>query len=101
MSKSSPADLAVAFRSLPRRSSEAAAADTPPQLITATNAAVDGAIQAAAALLGATATADSVAAAIEARRARDWTDADLDALQAQAFAAAAAIRTLQDSAERD
>lgn len=101
MSKSSPADLAVAFRSLARRSSDAAGPESPPELITATNAAVDRAIQAAAALLGTTTTAVGVAATIEARRAQDWTERDLDALREQAFAAAAAIRTLQDSAHRD
>ena len=98
MSASAPSDLAVAFRSLPRRLREASSSDdvTPAEITTATNA-VEAAIASAATLLSCSPNADGVAAAIQSRKAREWTAADLAGIQQAANAAAAAIRGLQAS----
>jgi hypothetical protein len=97
MSNSSPADLAVAFRSLPRRLKEASPENASTAAIAQAQQAVSGAISAAAGILGSAADAEAVAAAIQARKAREWTDTDLRALQDHAYEAARAIRALQDS----
>jgi Pyruvate/2-oxoacid:ferredoxin oxidoreductase gamma subunit len=95
MSASAPSDLAVAFRSLPRRLKEAPGDDAAPTAIATAEAAVSAAIGRAASVLGCSPSAESVAAAILARKAREWTDADLAAIQQSANEAAAAIRGLQ------
>ena len=100
MSKSTPSDLAVAFRSLPRRLSQAPNDDTPAAAIAAAASAVDSALVEAAAVVGSTADAAAIAAAIDARDLRDWTDSDLTALQTAADRGAAAVRTLANLAER-
>ena len=100
MSTSSPADLAVAFRSLHRRLRDAATEDVPPQAVTTAETAVTAAVSRAADVLGCNAEAESVAAGLTARHASDWTDADLAAIQAAADQAARAIRELSDLAER-
>ncbi|MEO6122383.1 MAG: hypothetical protein ABIR32_01640 [Ilumatobacteraceae bacterium] len=97
MTTSSPADLAVAFRSLPRRLEQAPNDDTPTPAIAAAAAAVHDAIVSAATLLGSAATAESVAVAIEHRHLPDWDDVDLTTLQATAIRAAQAIRDLEDT----
>lgn len=95
MSASAPSDLAVAFRSLPRRLREASSDDAAPAAIATAEAAVNTAIAAAAAVLGCSPTAEAVATAIQARKAREWTGGDLAAIQQHANEAAAAIRGLQ------
>jgi len=95
MSASAPSDLAVAFRSLARRLREGSSDDVPAAAIATAQAGVDAAIASAAAVLGCTASAEAVASAIESRKAREWTDADLAAIQRSANEAAAAIRGLQ------
>jgi hypothetical protein len=97
MSASAPSDLAVAFRSLARRLKEAVSDDTPPTAIAGAESAVSAAIASAATVLHCSPTADAVASAIQARKAREWTDADLAAVQRNANEAAAAIRGLQTS----
>ena len=97
MSASAPSDLAVAFRSLPRRLREGSSDDVPAAAVATAQAGVAAAIASAAAVLGCAASAEAVASAIQARKARDWTDADLAAIQSSANAAAAAIRGLQTS----
>ncbi|MCU1389660.1 MAG: hypothetical protein JWL72_2998 [Ilumatobacteraceae bacterium] len=99
MSTSSPADLAVAVRSLHRRLDEAST-DAPPAAIATARADVDAAVAAAAARLGCSASAETVAAAITSRRPEDWHDGALADVQASADAAARAIRALADAAER-
>jgi hypothetical protein len=83
VSKSTPADLEVAFRSLTRRRLEA--------IETAEGAPVDGLlgdldrhIADAAALLGAAPDARAVADAIASRKINDWDAADLDELRRHA-----------------
>ena len=95
MSASAPSDLAVAFRSLPRRLKEAASDDVSAAAIAAAEAGVNAALAAAAATLGCGASAESVAAAIQARKAREWSNTDLAAVQRSANEAAAVIRGLQ------
>jgi len=100
MSKSSPRDLAVAFRSLARRLHDAHDDDTPPDVSASATSEVRNAIAGAAAVLGSSATAEGVADAIASRRNDEWTDADLDAIQKQADAAARAVRTVQNLSKR-
>jgi hypothetical protein len=97
MSKSSPADLAIAFKSLPRRLREAAQEGPSPAEVTAATAAVDAAIAAAASVMRSAPTAEAVSDAIASRHPIDWTDSDLDAVQNHANAAARAIRDLEDA----
>jgi len=100
MTKSSPRDLAVAFRSLARRLHDAHNDETPADVSASATAEVHQAIARAAAVLGSPATAEGVADAIASRRNDQWTDADLTAIQEDADAAARAIRTVQNFSER-
>lgn len=100
MSTSSPADLAVAFRSLPRRLREAAEDDAPPQAVSVATSAVSAALGRAADVLGSAVTADAVAAALTSRKPEAWADAELVAIQHAADEAARAIRELANFGER-
>jgi hypothetical protein len=104
MSKTTPDDLVVAYRSLPRRRAEAVdAADAAPVggLLTE----FDQHIAAAAALLGTAADPQAIASAISARPARDWDGATIDRLRHHATEAGAVLRRIADLAppvdERD
>ena len=99
MSISSPADLAVAFRSLPRRLHQASGPTAPPSAIARTQAEIAASVQSAAELLGCTATSDAVGLAIEQRELNDWVATDIATLQAYAQTAARALRQLEDLAE--
>ena len=100
MSKSTPADLAVAFRSMSRRRTEAvdAAKDAPVGELLGE---LDAQIAGAAALVGVPPDAAAVADAITARPARDWDVATLDALREHAVAAAAVLRRITESGPAD
>jgi hypothetical protein len=100
MTTSTPADLAVAFRSLHRRLGQAPSEETPPDAVTRAGDAVQAAITNAAVQLGSAATAEGVAAAIDHRHLSDWQQSDLDALQREALAAAKAIRDLENASGR-
>ncbi len=100
MTTSSPADLAVAFRSLPRRLKEAAADDAPPEAVSVAASAVSSAVGRAAGVLGTADTADAVATELGNRKPEDWTDGDLEAVQRAADEAARAIRELADVGDR-
>ncbi len=96
MSKSSPDDLVVAFRSFNRRRAESVAA--------AEGASVSGLLgesdrhlAAAAALLGVPADAGAIADGIAARRTDDWDDATLDALREHATAVGLALRRVAEA----
>lgn len=102
---SSPADLAVAFRSLPRRLDHASNAEFPPAIdsasaVDAASADVQAAIVAAATDLGSVATAEGVAAAIDHYHPADWSESQLASLQSNVDVAARAIRTLENLAEQ-
>jgi hypothetical protein len=97
MSKSTPADLAVAFRSLDRRRREAIdAAEGAPA--SGPLADLDREIAAAATLLGVAPAAGAVAAAIDARPTDDWDDSVLDQIRRHATEAGTALRRVIDAA---
>jgi hypothetical protein len=100
MSTSSPTDLAVAFRSMPRRLRQASN-DAAPSAISAAATSVSSIIAQAARLMSCEASSDAVAAAIGDRDLEDWTDQDLISLQALAQTAGRAIRVLEESVLRD
>ena len=97
MSKSTPADLAVAFRSMDRRRREAIdAADG--AAVSVPLADFERHIAAAAAVLGAVPTAAAVADAIDARPSDDWDEAVLDQIREHATEAGTALRRVIDAA---
>lgn len=89
MSSSSPADLAITFRSIPRRLREAYGDDQP-------TSGSDLATQLAAAgrLLGTRADAEAIAAAIEAVKADEWDAQTLEQLRAVALDVGAELRAI-------
>jgi hypothetical protein len=97
VSKSTPDDLAVAFRSLQRRRREALEAAEGADS-TGSLAELDRRIAAAAALLGAPADPDAVADAIASRPTEAWDEALLDQLRQHATEAGTAIRRVIDAA---
>jgi len=76
MSNASPDDLAVTFRSIPRRLSEAHGSAAPETTASAT-AELNGLLHDAAKLMGTTAEPAALADAVADRRADDWDDATL------------------------
>ena len=98
MSTSSPADLAVAFRSLPRRLDNASE-DAPPSAVATARANVGAVISEVAGLLGAPVSGEGIAEAIGHSRPDDWTDSELVQIQAHADIAGRAIRVLADAGE--
>ena len=97
MSKSTPADLAVAFRSLERRRREAIdAADGAP--IAGPLADLDRDIAAAATLLGVTPSAGAVASAIDSKPGDEWDQSVLDQLRQLATDAGTSLRRVIDAA---
>jgi len=93
MTKSTPDDLAVAFRSLARRQREALG-DADPASVGGMLGEIDHTVGAAASVLGVPADAASVADALEQRPADEWDDATLDALRGHADSAAGILRRL-------
>src|SRR5580765_2512873 len=100
MPQSSPADLAVTFRSIARRLREARG-DAPESAIAAQEGQIDGHVRAAAGLLHTSADAESVAAAILDRPAEDWSDADLAALRTNALEIGKLLRDIESVAGGD
>ena len=104
MSESSPADLAVAFRSFPRRLGEALGSLAPDVRARAASHAdaVARELQAAAAVLGVSghgepaAVAGALADKIDAVRPDGWDDATLNALRQHALAIGASLRGIGD-----
>ena len=104
MSESSPADLAVAFRSFPRRLGEALGSLAPDVRARATSHAdaVARELEAAAAALGLpgqgepAAIAGALADKIDAVRPDAWDDAKLKALRQHALAIGASLRRISD-----
>jgi hypothetical protein len=96
MSKTTPDDLVVAFRSLTRRRAEAVdAAQGAP--VGGLLGELDRHVAAAAALVGSSANAEAVAAAIASRPVREWDVATLDALRRHAIDAGAVLRRIAES----
>ena len=96
MSKSTPADLAVAFRSLSRRLREAidAGESSADPLV----GDLDALVSQAAVLVGSAPDAAAAADAIEDRPSDDWDPATLDTLRDLGVSAGSLIRRI---AERD
>ena len=100
MSKTTAADLAIAFRSLTRRRAEAvdAARDAP---VSALLAGFDERITAAASVVGSAPNPDAIAEAISRRSIDDWDDATLDELRRLATEAGTVVRRITDAAPPD
>jgi hypothetical protein len=98
MTASTPADLAVTFRSLARRSREAMG-DADPAALGGVLADLQQHVARAAGLVGSASDAEAVAKAIETRRADEWDGATLDALRQEALDAGATLRRLAAAAE--
>jgi hypothetical protein len=96
MSKSTPYDLAVAFRSLDRRRAEAVEAAEGAS-VGHLLAELDGHIAAAAAVLGSAPNAAAVADAIQSRAIDEWDAGMLDELRRLATAAGTAVRRVAES----
>ncbi len=98
MSKSTPADLTIAFRSLDRRRGDAVeAAEGVPVDAMLTD--LDRHIAAAAILVGGAPSASGVADALTAKPAEDWDEATLDAVRDHATAAGTALRRIIEAGE--
>jgi hypothetical protein len=96
MSKTTPDDLVVAFRSLTRRRAEAveAAKDAP---VGALLSELDAHITAAAAVVGSMQDPGAIADSIASRPARDWDVATLDELRRIATDAGSVVRRIAES----
>lgn len=93
MTKSAPDDLAVTFRSIPRRLREARG-DQPDVATSATTAAIDAELARAAGLLRASSQPLQIADAIEAVANNDWDESTLDQLRSIALEIGQLLRTL-------
>lgn len=100
MSSSSPSDLAVTFRSVPRRLREARG-DAPPQATAGIAAELDEQIGIAARLMKSAADPASIADAIEAVHADDWDDARLTSLRTTALDIGRLLRAIAAVADGD
>jgi hypothetical protein len=100
MSDSTPADLAVAFRSLARRQREAIG-DANPATLGGPMAELQSHVAAAASVMRTAPDAAAVASAIESRHPDDWDEATLTTLRQEALAAGAAVRRLAAAAGSD
>ena len=98
MSNSSPSDLAIAFRSLPRRVREAQG-DAPPPSATAPVAGVQQLLAEAARLLRVPADANAIADAISAVPADEWDDGVLQRLREIALEAGGTVRRIEQLVE--
>lgn len=95
MSETAPSDLAVAFRSLPRRLREAADGvpdDVADEFVTEAHRHLAD----AALLMSTAADGEAVAAAIEAVAADRWDESILDSLRQSALGAGRAVRQIED-----
>jgi hypothetical protein len=100
MSSSSPSDLAITFRSIPRRLHEAVG-DASPTATAGVAAELDEQIAAAARLMRSTAEPAAIAAAIEAIPADEWVDSTLNSLRTTALDIGRLLRAMAAVAEAD
>lgn len=99
MSETSPADLAVAFRSFPRRVREALSSSDGEEVPARAHelaAEVDALVARTASALGTDAA--HLADTIEHRPAAAWSDAELDAVRHAASEGGRLIRAIEDAA---
>jgi hypothetical protein len=100
MSTSSPGDLAVTFRSVPRRLREAQG-DAPPHATAGVTAELNEQIAIAAKLLHTSADPAAIANAIEAIPADEWDEATLTSLRSTALDIGRLLRAIAAVAEGD
>ena len=100
MSAASPDDLAIAFRSLPRRLKEAQA-DAPNEATASPTAELHGLVEEAARLMGAVSEPLALADAIVALPADQWEAPTLDRLRTIALDLGRLLRHIASLAERD
>jgi len=93
MSKTTPDDLAVTFRSLARRQREALG-DADPAAVGGALGELQQHVAAAAGLLGTAPDAHTVAAAIASRDPATWDEPTLDALRRHGLEAGAVLRRI-------
>ena len=89
MSHSSPADLVVTFRSIPRRLREAYGDERP-----AAGSDLAAQLATAGRLLETAPDPEAIATAIESRKPRDWDSATLDALRQVGLDVGAELRRI-------
>jgi hypothetical protein len=100
MSSSSPGDLAVTFRSIPRRLREAVG-DTPPAATASITSELDEQIGVAANLVHSSAEPGAIADAIEAVPADAWDESTLASLRTAALDVGRLLRAVAAVAEGD
>jgi hypothetical protein len=100
MSSSSPSDLAVTLRSVPRRLREAMG-DTPPSATSAITAELNEQIGIAAKLMHTAADPSAIADAIDAVPADDWDESVLTSLRTAALDIGRLLRAIAAVAEGD
>ena len=98
MPASSPADLVVTFRSVPRRLREAQG-DAPPSATAQMTAELRLKLELAARQLGSAATPEAIADSIAAVKARDWDEDRLNVLRDVALEIGGLLRSIQSAAE--
>ena len=97
MPGSSPADLVVTFRSIPRRLREAQG-DAPPSTTAPMTSELRLKLDHAARQLGSAATPEAIADAIAAVNARDWDDDKLNVLREVALGIGGLLRSIESAA---
>ena len=100
MSSSSPSDLAITLRSVPRRLREARG-DTPPQVTAGISAELDEQIGIAAGLMHCVADPASIADAIDAVPADGWDESTLNSLRTAALDIGRLLRAIAAVADGD
>lgn len=98
VSKSSPADLAIAFRSLDRRRREAIG-DSDPTDVADLAAALDEHIATVASRLGTEASASAVGNELERRHSDEWDESLLDDVRQHATDAGVVVRRIAERVE--
>ena len=97
MTGSSPPDLVVTFRSIPRRLRESQG-DAPFAAVGTPSGDLRARLEDAGRLLGCPAAPDAIADAIAAVKTRDWDDATLDALREIALDIGGHLRAIEAAA---
>jgi hypothetical protein len=100
MSSSSPSDLAVTLRSVPRRLRDAIG-DTPPSVTAGITSELDEQIGIAARLMHSASEPGAIADAIEAVPADEWDESTLTSLRGTALDIGRLLRAIAAVAERD
>ena len=100
MCSASPDDLAVTFRSIPRRLREAHG-PTPPETTASATAELNGLLHEAARLMGTAADPAAIADAVADRNADEWDDAALGRLREIALDLGRLLRHIAALAEAD